>query len=163
MDGSSPGPSHSDLSEARFSLNARLFNAKRLGALFVLAAALLAAFLFKLVTSGRSDMSASDEAFHQGNLGVALNRAKSAGLAFVPGAEHVEAAEARIISIAKGAEASGDFELAFRAWDALRLIEQETSYFGRGDTSAKGLADEGLARLRKRRETLSEAEGRSGK
>jgi hypothetical protein len=133
-------------------------NARRIAALGALVVALLVAFGYRLVLVGREEMRASDEAFHQGNLRVSLYRARSAGLAFVPGAPHIDAARSRLISIAKGAESNGDFELAFGAWDALRLIEQETGYLGRGDTDAAELAEEGLARLRTRKEMLKEGQ-----
>jgi hypothetical protein len=96
-------------------------------------------------------MAQSDEAFHRGDLRTSLYRARDAGLLFVPGAPHVRAAEERLSSIASGAEAEADFDLAWLAWDALRHVDEETGYFGRGSTEAGKKARAGLARLRERK------------
>lgn len=111
-------------------------------------------FSFVLVRRGGERMDESDQAFHRGDLRASLYRARDAGLLFVPGASHVRAAEERLRAIAVGAEAEADFELAWLAWDALRLVDEETTYLGRGDTEAGRQAREGLERLRRRRASL---------
>lgn len=117
-------------------------------------AVLLGGFALTLVHRGAERMEQSDEAFHKGDLRGALYRARDAGLLFVPGASHVSAAEERIEAIATGAEAEADFELAWLAWDSLRLVDDETAYLGRGPTAAGRKARAGLERLRERKAKL---------
>jgi len=99
------------------------------------------------VGRGEAALERSDRAFHGGDLGTALRQARQAGLSYVPGAAHVRAAEERLEAIARGAEADGQHELARRAWDALRLVDEETDYPGRAPNAAGERARAALRRL----------------
>lgn len=110
-------------------------------------AVVLVLFALREIERGRDSLLASDAAFHRNDLPLAIREARSAGLAFVPGAEHVRRAEERLEAIARGAEAEGKVELARSAWDALRLVAAETDYPGRGDSEAGLRAEEALERL----------------
>lgn len=101
----------------------------------------------RLEREGKEHMARSDRAFHRGELSLAVLEAKSALLAFVPGAAHVGRAEDRLVAIARGAEAEGRLELARTAWDALRVGEERTSYPGKGVSERAVLAHEGLRRI----------------
>jgi len=101
-----------------------------------------------LVRRGEARMAESDRAFHAGELRVSVWEAKAAGLAYVPGSEHVVRATARLEAIARGAAAEGRPELARLAWDALRLIDEQTDYPGRGRAPFGELARAELGRLR---------------
>lgn len=92
-------------------------------------------------------MAESDRAFHQGDLRVAVWEAKEAGLAYVPGSSHVRRSTARLEAIARGASAEGRWDLARLAWDALRLIDEQTAYPGRGQTAFGRRAREELQRM----------------
>lgn len=102
-----------------------------------------------LTVRGRAEMGKSDVAFHDGRLREALVHARQAALAYVPGAEHVHDAYARIEAIAVGAESSSDRVLAKIAWDTLRLVHVQTDYPGRPPSDIEGRAKAGLARLQK--------------
>jgi hypothetical protein len=119
---------------------------------FVLAAAsvLLALLLLGvvLVRRGEAALTRSDEAFHGGHLQVAIAEAKQSALAYVPGSEHVLGATERLEAIARGAEADGRRDLARLAWDALRVVDEQTAYPGRGPTASGALARQALLRLR---------------
>jgi len=88
-----------------------------------------------LVRRGTAAMDRSDRAFHAGDLRAAVWEAKAAGLSYVPGSSHVERAAARLEAIARGAAAEDRLDLARLAWDALRLIDEQTGYPGRGATA----------------------------
>lgn len=92
-------------------------------------------------------MERSDAAFHRGDLVEAIAEARTAALYYVPGARHVHEAEGRLEAIARGAEAEGNWKLARRAWDALRLIAQQTHYPGRPASEAGQRAQKALKRL----------------
>lgn len=96
---------------------------------------------------GVAHLERSDSAFHQNDLLTALREARAAGLAYVPGSGHVRAAEERLEAIARGAEAEGRFDLARRAWDALRVVTEATEYPGRAASPAGQRAREALKRL----------------
>ncbi len=106
-----------------------------------------------LTFRGRDEMSQSDMAFHDGRLRDSVVHARQAALAYVPGSAHVKAAYARLVAIAKGAESSGDRELAKIAWDTLRLVHVQTSYPGRPGSELETEAEKGLLRLQNASET----------
>lgn len=121
---------------------------------FLFLSAGLISFVLLVITSGivltfrgRDEMSKSDAAFHDGRLRDSLVHSRQAALAYVPGSEHVKAAYARLQAIAKGAESSGDRDLAKMAWDTLRLVHVQTSYPGRPGTELEEEAERGLKRL----------------
>lgn len=100
-----------------------------------------------LVRRGEAAMAESDRAFHAGDLRGAVWEAKEASLAYVPGSEHVRRGVARLEAIARGAAAEGRWDLARLAWDALRLVDEQTAYPGRGATPFGRRAKAELARM----------------
>jgi hypothetical protein len=102
---------------------------------------------FVLIHRGRDAMEKSDAAFHSGHLRESAKWAKAAALSYVPSAQHVKLAEQRLSAIARGAEGTGDWDLARRAWDALRVCDEQTRYPGRGVSPAGEQARGALSRL----------------
>ena len=92
-------------------------------------------------------MQSSDTAFHAGDLSESVRFAKRAATAYIPSADHVRQAESRLTAIARGAEGEGDLELALRAWDALRVIDEQTAYPGRGPSATGREARSALSRI----------------
>jgi hypothetical protein len=88
-------------------------------------------FIFRLQQRGQTAIHESDLAFHRGDLREAVRKAEVAFLAYVPGSEHVSAAEERLVAVARGAEAEKNFALARSAWEALRVAYGRTRYPGR--------------------------------
>lgn len=116
----------------------------------VASALLLVVFaLATLRTLGRGDaeMAASDRAFDQGELGLALRHARRAATAYVPGAAHVDAAYARLQALALGAERARDVTLAASAWRAQRSAALESCHLWQPRQSELERADQNLARL----------------
>ena len=127
-------------------MSSRIFRFLTLGILsFVL---LLIVAGLTLTARGRDEMAKSDVAFHDARLRDAVVHARQAALAYVPGSDHVNAAHARLLAIAKGAESSGDRELARIAWDTLRLVHVQTHYPGRPASELEQQAENGVERLR---------------
>ncbi len=120
------------------------------GFFFAAGTALLALVVLSvvLVRRGEAAMKESDRAFHAGELRIAGGEAKAAGLADVPGSEHVAEATARLEAIARGAAAEGRWDLARLSWDALRLLDEQTDYPGRGPTASGERAKVELGHLR---------------
>jgi len=100
-----------------------------------------------LVRRGEAALAESDRAFHAGDLRVAVWEAKAAALAYVPGSDHVQKSTARLEAIARGAAAEGRWDLARLAWDALRLVDEQTDYPGRGPTEFGRAAKAELERM----------------
>jgi len=100
-----------------------------------------------LVRRGEAALAESDRAFHAGDLRVAVWEAKAAALAYVPGSAHVQKSTARLEAIARGAAAEGRWDLARLAWDALRLVDEQTDYPGRGQTEFGRAAKTELERM----------------
>jgi hypothetical protein len=114
------------------------------GTLLLLA---LLALCFVLVRRGEAAMVESDRAFHAGDLRGAVWEAKEAALAYVPGSAHVRRANDRLEAIARGAAAEGRWDLARLAWDALRLVDEQTDYPGRGPSTLGLEAKQQLAQM----------------
>ena len=108
----------------------------------------LLALCFVLMRRGEAAMAESDRAFHAGDLRSAVWEAKSAALAYVPGSPHVRRATERLEAIARGASAEGRWDLARLAWGALRLVDEQTNYPGRGSTALGVEARQQLGRMR---------------
>ncbi len=89
--------------------------------------------IFAIVTlvelqRGNREMVESDLAFDRGQLELSLRHARRAAISYVPGADHLDSAYARLRSIAVGAERSRDPELALLAWRAVRTSALETRH-----------------------------------
>ncbi|MEB2311309.1 MAG: hypothetical protein OZ921_13185 [Sorangiineae bacterium] len=92
----------------------------------MLAVIAFAALTARAVRDGRRELEASDAAFDQGHLREAMDHARRAAVLYAPGAPHVDAAYARLIAIATGAEATGRPRIAEMAWRAVRGAALET-------------------------------------
>jgi hypothetical protein len=104
-------------------------------------------FTQRLIREGHAAILRSDACFHGGDIPCAIREARSARMAFVPGAPHYERAMERLVSLARGSEAEGQFAVARLAWSALRDSEVRTDYPGRGPVPALELAEQGLRRV----------------
>jgi hypothetical protein len=90
------------------------------------------ALVFRLNVEGAKAMARSDEHFDQGRLLDAVLYSRRAASLYVPFAAHVKRADARMDSIALGAEAAKLERVALSAWEAIRSAEmQRPAAFGR--------------------------------
>lgn len=76
---------------------------------------------------GQREIAASDAAFDADDLRGAIEHARRAASSFVPGAPHVEQGYARLIAVARGAEATGRPDLAMLAYQAQRAAVLESA------------------------------------
>lgn len=95
---------------------------------------LLVVFVLALKTArevhrGESALRESDAAFDRGDLHRSVLHARTAALAYVPGAPHVSAAYERLEAIGRGAEAEGRYEIARLAWGAVRTSVLQTRHW----------------------------------
>ena len=125
----------------------------RFGALTLLVLALLVVVSGAFLTArGKDALDKSDRAFDRGDMRESIAFARQSALAYVPGADHVRGAYARLEAIARGAESEGDEVLARVAWDTLRVVVVQTDYLGRPPSPQLELAKKNLQRLREARE-----------
>ena len=87
----------------------------RLGLASALLLVIFALATLRTLWRGDAEMAASDRAFDQGELELALRHARRAATAYVPGAAHVDAAYARLQALGLGAERARDAALATSA------------------------------------------------
>jgi hypothetical protein len=118
--------------------------AAALSTVLLAASALLA---FRTVQRGEHELVASERAFDAGQVELALEHARRAAAAYVPGAEHVDRAYERLRAIARGAERARDPELARVAWAAVRGAAWESRHIWQPRTAELAEADAELARL----------------
>lgn len=97
--------------------------------------------------SGQAEMQKSDQAFDAGDLPLSTLHARRAATLYVPGAEHVSAAYARLMAIAVGAEAAGQADVAEQAWRAVRGAALESRHVHVPHGAELDRANENLARL----------------
>ena len=83
---------------------------------------LLAATTARAITDGARSMTDSDVAFDRGELRTSILHARRAATLYAPGAPHVGHAYERLRAIALGSEASGQPQLAYLAWQAMRSL-----------------------------------------
>lgn len=114
---------------------------------WMLAVLALGALTARAVSDGEAQMTKSDRAFNQGDLGAALEHARRAAVAYAPGAPHVAAAYARLMAIAVGAEAQGNRALTLRAWRDVRGAALETRHVWTPHRHELERANRNLARL----------------
>jgi len=120
---------------------------RRFALALVLSLLFAAVLTARLVIDGERALAASERAFDQGDVRTATLHARSAALAYAPGAPHVDAAYARLIAIATGAEAAGDRDVAAVAWRAVRAAGVETRHLWTGRAAEVARANQNLARL----------------
>ncbi len=140
-----------------FVLGERLTQAFRISA-----AAIGVLFLIGLVIGyrfslqGGKAMTASDVAFNKGEFDEAIFQAELAARLYFPGAEHFKQAELRLVTVARGAEAEGNEELALHAWRSLKALDHQTYYWGRGSIEFAELAHRSLERLQAKERRIGE-------
>jgi hypothetical protein len=81
----------------------------------------------RAVLDGEREIAASDAAFDANDLHGAIQHARRAASAYAPGAPHVEHGYARLLAVARGAEASGQPAVAMLAWQAERAAVLESA------------------------------------
>jgi hypothetical protein len=114
-----------------------------------LAVALLAFALVAERTAARGarELRESDRAFDGGRLELAVQHARAAATAYVPGAEHVALGYARLRAVAQGAERARDVELAMMAWRAIAAAAIESRHLWQPHPDELRQAVRQLARL----------------
>lgn len=123
---------------------------------------LLGVFFVGLMTAreiqrGEAALRESDTAFHEGDLESSVRHARTAAMAYAPGAPHVEAAYQRLEAIARGAEAEGRHALARTAWGAVRSSVLQTSHWWVSRSDSLDRAHGALARLNRAAAQRAEA------
>jgi len=115
------------------------------------AACALALFAFvatlRAVLDGEREIAASDAAFDKNDLHGAIAHARRAASAYAPGAVHVERGYARLLAVARGAESTGQPEVAMLAWQAERAAVLESASLWRPFPARLEEANRNLARL----------------
>ncbi len=107
----------------------------------------LAVATVRALTDGAREIAASDVAFDAGDLHGAIQHARRAASAYAPGAPHVERGYARLLAIARGAEAAGRSDVALLAWQAQRAAVLESASLLRPHAPRLDEANRNLARL----------------
>lgn len=107
----------------------------------------LAVATVRALMDGEREIERSDAAFDANDLHGAIQHARRAASAYVPGAEHVERGYARLLAIARGAEAAGQPDVALLAWQAQRAAVLESASVLRPNTARLEEANRNLARL----------------
>lgn len=101
----------------------------------------------RAVLDGEREIAASDAAFDANDLHGAIQHARRAASAYAPGAAHVERGYARLLAVARGAETTGQPDLAMLAWQAQRAAVLESSSFWQPFPGRLDEANRNLARL----------------
>ncbi len=96
---------------------------------------------------GEREIAASDVAFDANDLRSAIEHARRAASSYVPGAPHVEQGYARLLAVARGAEATGRPELAMLAYQAQRAAVLESASLVQPFPGRLEEANRNLARL----------------
>lgn len=112
-----------------------------------LALVIAALVAYATAERGARELSASDRAFDAGRLELAVQHARRAASAYVPGAGHVEGGYERLRAVARGAERARDVELARAAWRAIRAAAMESRHVWQPRAAELEQADAELARL----------------
>jgi hypothetical protein len=101
----------------------------------------------RAVLDGERELGASDAAFDANDLHGAIQHARRAASAYVPGAPHVEQGYARLLAVARGAEAAGKPDIAMLAFQAERAAVLESASILRPFPERLDEANRNLARL----------------
>lgn len=101
----------------------------------------------RAVLDGEREIAASDAAFDANDLHGAIQHARRAASAYAPRAPHVERGYQRLLAIARGAEASGQADIALLAWQAQRAAVLESQSLLRPFPERLDEANRNLARL----------------
>jgi HAMP domain-containing protein len=130
-------------------------------------AAALALVLFALVAERTRERGArwiedSDRAFDAGRMELAVQHARAAATAYVPGAEHVRLGYARLRAVARGAQRARDIELSAAAWRAMRAAAIESRHVWQPHEDELREADRELSHLVHSRATGVPSPGSAG-
>lgn len=129
----------------------RAAGAQRLLSTVAWGTAILAVFTgvatLRAVLDGERELAASDAAFDANDLHAAIQHARRAASAYAPGAPHVERGYQRLRAVARGAEATGQTDLAVLAWHAERASVLESASFFQPFPERLEEANRNLARL----------------
>jgi hypothetical protein len=120
---------------------------RRLATALAVALVLFALVAERTAARGAKELLESDRAFDGGRLELAVEHARAAAAAYVPGAEHVALGYARLRAVAFGAERARDVELAMAAWRAMRAAAVESRHLWQPHPEELRQADRQLARL----------------
>lgn len=101
----------------------------------------------RAVLDGEREIAQSDIAFDANDLHGAIQHARRAASAYAPRAPHVERGYARLLAIARGAEASGQPDVATLAYQAERAAVLESASFFQPFPERLDEANRNLARL----------------
>jgi hypothetical protein len=101
----------------------------------------------RAVLDGEREIAASDAAFDANDLHGAIAHARRAASAYAPGAAHVERGYARLLAVARGAEATGQSDVATLAWQAERAAVLESASLWQPFPERLDEANRNLARL----------------
>ncbi len=107
----------------------------------------LAVATLRAVLDGEREIAKSDAAFDANDLHGSIQHARRAASAYAPGAPHVERGYARLLAIARGAEAAGQADIALLAWQAERAAVLESASLLRPFPERLEEANRNLARL----------------
>lgn len=107
----------------------------------------LALVTVRAVTEGERQLTEADAAIRRQEWVEAAARARAAASWYVPGAPHVPAAYARLLHVARTAEASGQREAALFAWRAMRSAAEQTAWLLQPHQFQIDLANRAIARL----------------
>lgn len=121
----------------------------------------LGTMTYRAVSDGAEALSASDAAFHRGDLANAVLYARRSAVAYAPGAPHTRAALARLRAVAVGSEGAGDIPSARLAWGAIRGAALETRHLSTPYAAELEEANRALARLAVPANALSDVEARA--
>ncbi|HVY27578.1 MAG TPA: hypothetical protein VHB79_13570 [Polyangiaceae bacterium] len=101
----------------------------------------------RAVLDGERELAQSDAAFDANDLHGAIQHARRAASAYAPGASHVERGYARLLAVARGAEAAGKPDIAMLAWQAERAAVLESTSILHPFPERLDEANRNLARL----------------
>jgi len=101
----------------------------------------------RAVLDGEREIAASDAAFDANDLHGAIQHARRAASAYAPRAAHVERGYARLLAVARGAEATGQPGVAMLAWQAERAAALESASLWQPFPERLEEANRNLARL----------------
>ena len=101
----------------------------------------------RAVLDGEREIAASDAAFDANDLHATIQHARRAASAYAPGAPHVERGYQRLRAVARGAEATGQPDIALLAWQAERAAVLESASLWRPFPERLEEANRNLSRL----------------
>ncbi|HVU01112.1 MAG TPA: hypothetical protein VHE30_05145 [Polyangiaceae bacterium] len=123
---------------------------QRVALALLLGVVFFAALTARVIAEGERELAQSDRAFDRGDLREAVLHARRSATSYAPGAPHVAAAYDRLSAIARGAEASGQVDLARQALTAMRGAALESRHLFSPHEAELARADADLVRLASR-------------